>query len=106
MSCELIGLKLHWFPCFNIINSEENGIVGGKSVRPTRPCRVCFWPVTTERLPTPDLPVHMIVDITNIRHLFAVLVRYVERFELLFDVILHYTEAFNAALFCFQIQVQ
>jgi len=48
----------------------------------------------------------MIVDITNIRHLFAVLVRYVERFELLFDVILHYTEAFNAALFCFQIQVQ
>ena len=27
-------------------------MVGGKLARPVRPCRVCFWPVTRERLPT------------------------------------------------------
>jgi len=47
---ELICLKLHKFPRFN--NSKENGIVGGKLVRPAIPCRVCIWPGTRERLPT------------------------------------------------------
>jgi len=32
-----------------------NGIVGGKLVRPAIPCRVCYWPATGERLPTPNL---------------------------------------------------
>jgi len=31
------------------------GIVGRKLVRPVISCRVCFWPVTREWLPTPDL---------------------------------------------------
>jgi len=36
------------------MNSEGNGIMGGKLVRPARPCRVCFCPASGERLPTPD----------------------------------------------------
>jgi len=39
------------------MNSEGNGIMGGKLVRPTRPCRVCYWPASGESLLTPDLAV-------------------------------------------------
>ena len=40
---ELIWLKLHKLPSIsNFINSEGNGIVGRKLVRPARPCRVIF----------------------------------------------------------------
>jgi len=53
---ELIWLHFHKFRSFNdIINSQWNGLVGDKSVRPAIPCRVCFWPATRERLPTPGL---------------------------------------------------
>ena len=59
MNCEkreLIWLKWHKFPTiFNIINSKMNGIVGGKLVWPSIPCRVSFWTATRERLPTPDV---------------------------------------------------
>ena len=41
---ELIWIKFHKFTNFNIINIEGNKSVGGKLVRPARPCRVCFWP--------------------------------------------------------------
>jgi len=30
-------------------------MVNGKFVRPAIPCRVCFWPATRERLPTPGV---------------------------------------------------
>jgi len=47
---------LHKFPSFNdIINSKGNRNLGGKLVRPAIPCRVRFWPVTGEMLPTPGL---------------------------------------------------
>ena len=40
---ELIWLKLHNLPSIsNFINSEGNGIVGRKSVRPARSCRVTY----------------------------------------------------------------
>jgi len=42
----------------NIVNTEGNGIVGWKIVRPSRYCSVCFWPGASERLPTPDLQYH------------------------------------------------
>ena len=48
---ELIWLKFHEFPRFS--NSKGNGNVDGTLVRPAVPCRVCFWPATGERLPTP-----------------------------------------------------
>jgi len=54
MNCEnqeLIWLKFHKCARFN--NSKGHGIVGGKLVQPAIPCRVCFWPATRERLPTP-----------------------------------------------------
>jgi len=41
---ELIWFKYHSFN--NILNSEGNGIVGGKLVRPVKLRRVCFWPAT------------------------------------------------------------
>jgi len=50
---ELIWLKVHKFPRFN--SSKGNGIVGGKLARPAVRCRVCIWPGTRERLPTPDV---------------------------------------------------
>ena len=57
MNCEnqeWVWLKFHKFPSFNdIIKSKKNEIVDGKLVRPAIPCRVCFWPATKERLPTP-----------------------------------------------------
>ena len=60
---ELIWLKLHNLPSFsNIINSEGNGIVGGKLVRPARPCKVCFWPATREGLATPDLKLRLMLQ--------------------------------------------
>jgi len=34
------------------MNREGNGVMGGKLVRPARPCRVCFCPALRERLPT------------------------------------------------------
>jgi len=37
---------MHKFPSFHNINSKGNGIVGEKLVRPTVPCRACFWPAT------------------------------------------------------------
>jgi len=37
---------MHKFPSFDNINSKGNGIVGGKLVWPTLPCRACFWPAT------------------------------------------------------------
>jgi len=37
-------------------------MVGGKLVRPVIPCRVCFWPVTRERLPTPGLESNVVVN--------------------------------------------
>ena len=58
MNCEnqaLIILKFHKLAFNDIINCKRNGIVGGKLIRPAIPCRVCFWPPTMERLPTPDL---------------------------------------------------
>jgi len=40
---ELMWLKLHNLPSIsNFINSEGNGIVGRKLVRPARPCRVIY----------------------------------------------------------------
>jgi len=40
---ELIWLKLHNLPSIsNFTNSEENGIVGRKLIRPARPCRVIY----------------------------------------------------------------
>jgi len=50
---ELIWFKFHSFN--NHLNSEGNGIVGGKLVRPVKLFRVCFRPATRERLPTPVL---------------------------------------------------
>jgi len=56
MNCEnqeCILLKFHKFSSFNdIINSKENGIVGGNLIRLAIPCRVCFWSAARERLPT------------------------------------------------------
>jgi len=42
----------------NITNTEANGIVGWKIVRPTRFWSVCFCPGGSERLPTPDIQYH------------------------------------------------
>jgi len=49
----------------NITNSEGNGIVGGKLVRPARPCRVCLWPATKDRLSTPVLVTLIIAACTS-----------------------------------------
>jgi len=55
---EWISLKFHKFPRFtDILNSEKNGIVGGKLVWPGKACRVSFWPSAQERLPTPVVSV-------------------------------------------------
>jgi len=54
MNCE--NQEFHKFPSFNnIIISKRNRIVGGKLVRPAITCRVCFWPATRKRLPTPAI---------------------------------------------------
>jgi len=42
-----------------------NGIVGEKLVRPAIPCRVCFWPATRERLPTPALMLDSVMTETS-----------------------------------------
>jgi len=56
MNCENQELILLKFRSFNnILNSKGNGIVSGKLVQPIRHCRVCVWPTTRERLPTPEL---------------------------------------------------
>ena len=41
-----LNLIMHKFSSFNNINSKRNGIVGGKLVWLTIPCRACFWLVT------------------------------------------------------------
>jgi len=59
MNCEnqaIILLIFHKLAiCNDIMNSKQNRIVGGNLVLRAIPCRVCFWPATTERLPTPAL---------------------------------------------------
>ena len=59
MNCEnqeLIWLK---FPRFiHSINGKGNVIICGNLARPALPCRVCFWPATRERFPTPDLGIY------------------------------------------------
>jgi len=58
-------LKFPKFPSFdNIINSRGNELVSGNLVQPTMPCRVCFWPATRERLPSPGLDLVALVETT------------------------------------------
>ena len=48
---ELLTSRVNLVESFiNTINSKMNKIVGVKLLRPTIPCRVCFWPVTWTKL--------------------------------------------------------